>query len=286
MSKPSKKKALAITPLDRMIFAAIPENGSAVSRAKVAQAVGRDTPAVAPSFKRLLAAGAIKEQASRDSVSRGKWVARASGFVLPAAPTQAAPSATLCNRWGEITSRGREVLAVVAAAGKPMRRWEIAKAVGITRGSITGVLNRLVATGHLTEGEVDTSNLNVKPSLSITEKGLYETRKPHDERVEEDKHRADRRRDIRAANERRRRAERGGALRQEPRNVPAPKAPPPSSGAPALPPPALPPLPAAVMNFRGIKHPPIPQAFPRPAGVGADRWEWLTTLKGPARRAA
>lgn len=283
----TKSRTQAITQLDRLVLAAIPESGKAVSKATVAQAVGRDTPAVAPSFKRLLAAGAIKERAPRDSASRGKWVARAPWFVLPDAPAPAAPSAILCNRWGEVTRRGREVLAVVAGAARPMRRWEISKAVGITRGSVTGVLNRLIATGHLLEGEADKANLNVKPALTITPKGLAEANGTDEARAEHAAKKVDRRRDIRAASERRRRrAERSGALRPEPKAPAAPKAPPPSSGASPLPPPALPDLPAAVMTFRGIKHPPIPQAFARPAGIGVDRWEYLTTLKGPARRAA
>jgi hypothetical protein len=48
----------------------------------------------------------------------------------------------------------------------------------------------------------------------------------------------------------------------------------------------VPALPSALASFRGIQHPALPMAFSRPRGVGAERWESLTTLRSARSDAA
>lgn len=217
------------------------------------------------------------------------------------------------SRWGKITDAGLSVLRFLAAQTGPVSRAAVVKATGIAAKNIAGVIERLVESGHVREVPRENETRNYAALVEITPAGRAELgpsvtlSEPAQAVVRYlQNHKGDERpsyRSIQAATGanssviatlRHRKIVHPARLELTAygRDVADGKvAIETQTHGPKLPerkpvedrPAPVVTVPAALVGYRGIKHPPIPGPAERPANVPIKKWIADTTPDSPAR---
>ena len=148
------------------------------------------------------------------------------------------------SRHPTVTPAGAEALRILAAQKGPITRSALAFELHKSRSNTSEIVDRLIASGHVREVPRYAARSGYAPLLALAA---------------------------------------GVAAPDAP--PPSPKTPRPVDGPPRagneLPAPTLPALPRTIATLRGVKHPPIPQAYAPAPGESESRWVHLTTLKAP-----